>query len=147
MHEGSRGQMRKETADEDWGRGKHIALRKLGRKRAEENRRGQKRDAIEQRRADEGTTGETLKPKCLRNPRDTKHYFSGHHSVTRVLTRALLGGTLPPPCGFSRIAKKRTARSTAVFCIPYRHTFLHPHHFRTFTENFVPRSSQARSPG
>ena len=48
------------------------------------------------------------------------------------------GGGVNTPCGISRIAKKR--RSAAVFYIPYQQSISH------FFENFVPRSSQARSP-
>ena len=43
------------------------------------------------------------------------------------------------PCGFSKIAKKRR-RSATVFA------YLINHHFRTFSENIVPKSSQVRSP-
>ena len=47
-----------------------------------------------------------------------------------------------PPCGFSKTAKKKMAAlRAAVFAC------LISHHFRTFSENIVPRPSQVRLPG
>ena len=51
------------------------------------------------------------------------------------------GVCLNTPCGFSKIAKKWRREVPAIFA------YLISHQFRTFSEHFVPGSSQVRSPG
>ena len=74
---------------------------------------------------------------------DPEHLESYSTELSRLITRALLGGGRlnAPPSGFSRIAKNGGAQRRRVF------THLTPHLFRNFCENFDSMPCEVRSPG
>ena len=68
-------------------------------------------------------------------------YLSRLAEVCEVLTHSLMRdeGRWESPSSFSRIGKKAAGRSSTIFA------YLISHHFLTYPENFVHRSSQVRS--